>query len=63
MTIMNGDALTLIEEELAKDKTDLVVMGTHARTGLAYALIGSVPEAVLKTGQCDMLVVPVHESS
>ncbi len=63
VTIMNGDALTLIEEELAKEKTDLVVMGTHARTGLAYALIGSVPEAVLKTGQCDMLIVPVHVSS
>ena len=49
VTIENGDAVTLIEEELAKRKTDLLVMGTHARSGIAHALIGSVAEAVLRS--------------
>ena len=63
VTIENGDAVTLIEEELAKRKTDLVVVGTHARSGIAHALIGSVAEAVLRSSVCDILVVPVHGSS
>lgn len=63
VTIKNGDALTLIEEELGKQKTDLVVLGTHARTGLAHVLIGSVAEAVLKSSKQDVLVVPVHGSA
>lgn len=60
VTIKNGDALALIEKELAKQKTDLVVLGTHARTGLAHVLIGSVAEAVLRSSKQDVLVVPVH---
>jgi nucleotide-binding universal stress UspA family protein len=63
VTIENGDAVTLIEEELAKRKTDLVVIGTHARSGIAHALIGSVAESVLRSSVCDILVVPVHGSS
>ncbi|MDP2333561.1 MAG: universal stress protein [Reyranella sp.] len=61
ITIRNGDASTLIKEELALQKADLVVMGTHARSGIAHALIGSVAEPVLGSTTCDMLVVPVPE--
>lgn len=63
VTIENGDALALIKEELAKLKTDLVVMGTHARSGLDHVLIGSVADAVLRSSRYDMLVIPVHKSS
>lgn len=59
MTIRKGDPVALIEEELAWQKTDLVVIGTHARTGIAHALIGSVAEAVLRSPAVDVLVVPV----
>ncbi len=61
ITIKNGDALALVEEELAWQKTDLLVMGTHARSGIAHALIGSMAERVLRLTTCDMLVVPVPE--
>ena len=63
ITIKNGDASALVEEELALQKTDLVVMGTHARSGIAHTLIGSVAETVLGSATCDMLVVPVPEPS
>lgn len=37
---------------------DLVVVGTHGRTGVTKLLLGSVAEEVLRTGNCDVLAVP-----
>jgi nucleotide-binding universal stress UspA family protein len=37
---------------------DLVVMATHARTGLPRAFLGSVAGAVLRTGHVPVLLVP-----
>lgn len=36
---------------------DLIVIGTHGRTGLAHVLIGSVAEKVVRHAQCPVLVV------
>jgi nucleotide-binding universal stress UspA family protein len=36
---------------------DLVVMGTHGRTGLEHALLGSVAERVARHAHCPVLVV------
>ena len=36
---------------------DLVVMGTHGRTGLAHAFLGSVAERTLRTSPCPVLTV------
>lgn len=38
--------------------TDLVVAGTHGRTGLLHALVGSVASRILEGVPCDVLVVP-----
>jgi nucleotide-binding universal stress UspA family protein len=40
---------------------DLVVMGTHGRTGLAHALLGSVAEKVVRHARCPVLVVRSRE--
>ncbi|MDX1530736.1 MAG: universal stress protein [Rhodothermales bacterium] len=37
---------------------DLIVMGTHGRTGLHHAMLGSVAEKVLRLAPCPVLVVP-----
>jgi len=36
---------------------DLIVMGTHGRTGLAHVLIGSVAERVVNKAPCPVLTV------
>jgi nucleotide-binding universal stress UspA family protein len=36
---------------------DLIIMGTHGRSGLAHALMGSVAEQIVRTAPCPVLVV------
>ncbi len=36
---------------------DLIVMGTHGRTGISHALIGSVAERVVRKAGCPVLTV------
>jgi nucleotide-binding universal stress UspA family protein len=36
---------------------DLIVMGTHGRTGIAHAVIGSVAEHVARIASCPVLLV------
>jgi nucleotide-binding universal stress UspA family protein len=45
--------------ELAKQSpaVDLIVMGTHGRTGLKHVLLGSVAEKVVRHAPCAVLVV------
>jgi hypothetical protein len=44
----------------AKEKTELIIMATHGRTGLKHVLIGSMAEAVVRHAPCPVLVVPSH---
>ena len=40
---------------------DLIVMGTHGRSGLPRALLGSVAERVVRVAQCPVMTVPVRD--
>ena len=44
-------------------KIDVIVMGTHGRTGLAHLIAGSVTERVVRTSKWPVLTVPGHEHS
>ena len=63
VTVENGDALARVKEELARQKTDLLVVGPHARSGMEYAPIGgSAAQAILRSSSCDILILSTHES-
>ncbi|OJW85032.1 MAG: universal stress protein UspA [Bacteroidetes bacterium 46-16] len=42
-------------------KADLLVLGTHARTGLAHLFVGSIAEQVLRHAVIPIMVVPVKQ--
>jgi len=52
-----GDPASTIVERAATDKYDLLVLGTHGRTGLSHVLMGSVAEEVVRRAHCPVLTV------
>ena len=52
-----GDAAEEITALAREAGCDLIVMGTHGRTGLARWLMGSVAEKVLRHALCPVLTV------
>jgi len=50
-----GNTVELILSAEKERKADLIVIGTHGRTGLARILVGSVAEAVLRGAECPVL--------
>lgn len=46
-----------IVEVARQEPTDLIVMGTHGRTGFKHTVLGSVAENVVRHAPCPVLVV------
>jgi len=40
-----------------RQRADLLVLGTHGRTGLRRALMGSVAERIVRQARCPLLTV------
>lgn len=61
--LTQGAPFVRIVETARSEKTDLIVMGTHGRTGLSHLLIGSVAERVVRKAPCPVLTVkkPDHQ--
>jgi nucleotide-binding universal stress UspA family protein len=55
---MQGMAADEIVAYANRTAAELIVMGTHGRTGLRRVLLGSVAEQVLHKARCPVLVVP-----
>jgi len=56
MTLIGVPFLEIVKVAKEKD-VDLIVMGTHGRTGLAHVLIGSVAEKVVHHAHCGVLTI------
>jgi nucleotide-binding universal stress UspA family protein len=54
---LEGDPAAEIVRYGRDANMDLIVMGTHGRTGLERLLMGSVAEKVLRDASCSVLVV------
>jgi len=55
--LLEGDPATVIAETAEEAGADLVVMGTHGRTGLSRLVMGSVAEEVLRRAPCPVLTI------
>jgi nucleotide-binding universal stress UspA family protein len=53
--LLIGTGAKSIVEHAQKTHADLIVMGTHGRTGLPHLLLGSVAERVVRTATCPVL--------
>jgi nucleotide-binding universal stress UspA family protein len=58
-----GDPAAQIVRYAAEAGTDVIVMGTHGRTGEDRLLMGSVAERVMRDAPCSVLVVKMPRSS
>jgi nucleotide-binding universal stress UspA family protein len=54
--IVLGDPRTTILAAANRRRADLLAVGTHGRSGLSHALVGSVAERVIQAAACDVLV-------
>ena len=54
------DAVPEILAQAAVRNADLLVLGSHGRSGMQRLLLGSVAEKVLRTSEIPTLIVPAH---
>ena len=55
--VLTGRAADSIVAFAKAREMDLIVMGTHGRTGMAHLLMGSVAERVVRTAPCPVMTV------
>lgn len=58
-SVARGDPHRAILDYTDREDIDLVVMGTHGRTGLDHYLLGSVTEKVVRLAEVPVLTVPL----
>jgi nucleotide-binding universal stress UspA family protein len=60
--VRKGIAFLEIVEYAREEGIDLIVVGTHGRTGVQHMLIGSVAEKVVRKSPCPVLTVRPRSS-
>jgi len=55
--VKSGPAAQTIVDLAASAPAELVVVGTHGRTGLSRLTLGSTAELVIRSATCSVLVV------
>jgi nucleotide-binding universal stress UspA family protein len=60
---VTGDPFWEICQTAEQEHADLIVMGSHGRTGLAHVLLGSVAERVVRHAPCPVLVARLPQKT
>ena len=58
-SVVTGDARNVILDDAAEWHADLIVLGSHGRTGLERLFLGSVSEAVARHAHCSVQIVRI----
>ena len=61
--IVDGNAAAEITSRARAIGADVIVVGTHGRTGLAHIVMGSVAERVVRRAACPVLTVPYSKKA
>ena len=56
IVVGHGVPFQEILDTAKKRQVDLIIMGTHGRTGLVHVLLGSVAEKVVRLAPCPVLI-------
>jgi nucleotide-binding universal stress UspA family protein len=56
--MLAGDAVGQIIEQASRGSSDLIVMGSRGRSGMARAVMESVTERVLRRARCPVMTIP-----
>jgi nucleotide-binding universal stress UspA family protein len=59
--VAHGDPAIVVPKQARDLAADLVVLGTHRRTGVARWVLGSVASEILRRVSCDALIVPAPD--
>lgn len=55
--VLAGDPRETLAQEARDERADLLVMGSHGRTGIAKLMLGSVSSHIVTHAPCSVLVV------
>jgi nucleotide-binding universal stress UspA family protein len=61
--VVKGKPAPMIVEHAKTGRFDLIVMGTHGRTGLSHMFMGSVAERVVRTAASPVLTLRAPDTS
>ena len=61
--LVSGTPYWEILKKTQLEKVDLIVMGTHGRTGVEHLLLGSVAERAVRLSPCPVLTVRLSSGS
>jgi nucleotide-binding universal stress UspA family protein len=57
MIARRGDPAQVIANQAKKARANMIIMGSHGRTGLKRLVLGSVAERTLRHARCPVLIV------
>lgn len=60
--VSDGDFADAIMDTAKKLNADIIVLGTHSRSGIEKMLVGSVTEKILRHSTIPLFVIPSRES-
>ena len=60
--VLTGDVHVLIEETINQETPDLIVMGSHARSGVERLFMGSVAEWLMRNSPVPILLISEKQS-
>jgi nucleotide-binding universal stress UspA family protein len=59
-TVTRGEPVEQVEQIVAEEKIDLIVVGSHGYSGLEKVALGSIAETILRRSPCPVLIAGPH---